>query len=599
MLAAVPPEAVASSPGTAFVTCPERIDQINIRVFGIPNESEDWTFSDTEGVMGFAPTTTGPFVQPFTVTVAYDNAGMGLAALAMRASDSPLSTEGHTTLEATDFDDETLEFPMFIEQIEEVNLTQLDDTALEANPGPSGGVRFFPDGETPGAAGTRTIKVTATTRYGTPGLTVLFDGWDVDDPSDGDRDGDADPVDNSGNGEARLSSRSALTNAQGEATIQFDTPRFAGDNFRLFAACGLQYLFSIRPDGTDVQDPQGDVLPQPGAAVADMLTIWRRLHVEADTMQAVDGNQITGKVGSVVNQAGGSGPESFVDLRMTRKTTSPRAKRVSLSRHYDGNAFEGGSVEIGGVRYTVIGNSGATLLVAGTVPTSASGSAAVLVDDDNLGGGTLDGDEGDAVPSPDTSLFEATLEKAYITPVLSTGGTAPFEDFDTDNGRVDMVDSYAFDGQSLKSRSSWVVYQLGAYEFFREYDFDPGTDAEARLGQTDLTAGNSLGTMVFAETIRDFGSVEAKCQRAGVAIHELFHLLSITGHVADGLMKAGCTGGTGLSAESLQQVRGLLIPGQPLATFPNQTAPPAPASTALRTAAAVTGMGVQGGIAAG
>jgi hypothetical protein len=253
---------------------------------------------------------------------------------------------------------------------------------------------------------------------------------------------------------------------------------------------------------------------------------------------------------------------------------------------------------VAGTRYDVLASSGDLILVAGTVPTSARGAPVVLVDDDNVAGGALDGDEGDPVPAPDTSLFAATMAPAYLSPVLHTGGTAPYMDFGTDDGSVDMTTAYRFDTAGLKSRSSWVTYQLGAYEFFRQYDGDGSGDAQFRLGQTDLTPGNSMGTMVFAETVRDFGATVGatpKCSPAGTAVHELFHLLSVNGHAADGLMRADCTGGTAPSAETLQQVRGLLVPGQPLAAFPNQTVPPvtqqAPAATetTARTAAPTQG----------
>lgn len=573
------------------MTCPERIDTITIRVYGEPNSTDTWHFSDSQSVMRFAETRSGPFVTPFQASVTYDSTGTTTKTFSMRAVSSPLATSGHTTIHVTN-GSETLQLGIFINQVVDVRLAELNGSSLGANPGPQGGLRFYPESPNLGDPVARTLRVTAHLKYPAAGLVVLFDGWDVDDPSAGDRDGDADPIDNSGNSEARLSSRTATTDTAGKASVEFDAPLFAGDNYRFYASCSPDYLFSIRPDGYELKDPDGDVLPTSGAAKSEMVTMWRHLHVEIDTMTPVDGNQVVAKVASVssyIDEVGN--PRSLVGLRGTRKTVSPRAKRVVMATDYDVDSFAGGSLEIAGTRYVVTGNSGDVISVRGTVPASAKGAPVVLVDDDNAAGGALDGDEGDAVPAPDTSMFASRLAKAYLSPVLHHGGTAPYVDFGSFTGSTamttDMTNAYRFDRAALKSRSSWVVYQLGAYEFFREHDNDPEDDPDLRLGQTDLTPGNSLGTMVFAETIRDHAvtaGATAKCSPAGTAIHELFHLLSVLGHVTDGLMAAGCPApsadpgaedsATQPSADTLRQVRGLLVPGQPIAPFPNQTVPP-------------------------
>ena len=71
-------------------------------------------------------------------------------------------------------------------------------------------------------------------------------------------------------------------------------------------------------------------------------------------------------------------------------------------------------------------------------------------------------------------------------------------------------------------------------------------------------------------------------------MHELFHLLSTNAHAADGLMSADCAGGTTPSAATLREVRALLVPGQPLAAFPNQAVPPLPATASASQTASAT-----------
>jgi hypothetical protein len=321
--------AVASDPAGDFMTCPERVDTLTITVVGDPGETDTWTFTDTAGVMGFAATSAGPFASPFQVSVTYDPAGEAEQVVSMRAASSPLSTSGHTTVRVSNGFD-TLSLGVFVNEIVDVELAEADGSTLQPNPG--GGLRFYPESPTPGAPEERAILVTASLRYPAPGLRILFDGWDVDDPGDGDRDGDADPIDNSGNSEASLSARAANTGAGGSASVLFNAPRFAGDNFRLFASCSADYLFSIRPAGTDLEDPDGDTLPTPGAAVSDMVTMWRHVHVEVDTMTPVDGNQVLAKVASVSQQVDGSGnPQTVIDLRGTRKSVEPRPKRVVMA----------------------------------------------------------------------------------------------------------------------------------------------------------------------------------------------------------------------------------------------------------------------------
>ena len=97
-----------------------------------------------------------------------------------------------------------------------------------------------------------------------------------------------------------MSAQSALTNAQGEATVDFTVTMNPSDNFRVVASLnGMDWLNSLTLKQPDTLGPV--MLPDgqtevPTAQRTDMLTVWRKLHVEFDTMLPPPDNEPFGTV---------------------------------------------------------------------------------------------------------------------------------------------------------------------------------------------------------------------------------------------------------------------------------------------------------------
>jgi len=97
-------------------------------------------------------------------------------------------------------------------------------------------------------------------------------------------------------------SRLVFTDALGRVTATFQVSPQPGDNYRAFAAYQGPWLNGIQipqNDGTlaRILDAAGNPLPTENArmvATPGILTVWRRLHVEVDSMGAVAGNTLHG-----------------------------------------------------------------------------------------------------------------------------------------------------------------------------------------------------------------------------------------------------------------------------------------------------------------
>jgi hypothetical protein len=87
----------------------------------------------------------------------------------------------------------------------------------------------------------------------------------------------------------------------GEATVEFSVTRQPGDNFAIAASTNPNDLNAVTVDGTELRTGGGATIDidcdgtEP-ICRTDMLTVWRRLHIEVDSMGAVDGNFIAGTI---------------------------------------------------------------------------------------------------------------------------------------------------------------------------------------------------------------------------------------------------------------------------------------------------------------
>lgn len=161
------------------------------------------------------------------------------------------------------------------------------DSALDANPNTGGGQRIFPDKDDPLDPLThQNVRVLAYVCPAMEGVTVYFKSFDIDDPS-----ANSSPVDSNGsNGsdnrgtpkQGTLSATSAVTDATGIASVVLSVTKQPGDNFRVAASCDEAALTSLNDNNVPANN-EPEIAGFSGR-VSEMLTVWRRLWIEMDSM---------------------------------------------------------------------------------------------------------------------------------------------------------------------------------------------------------------------------------------------------------------------------------------------------------------------------
>jgi hypothetical protein len=198
-------------------------------------------------------------------------------------------------------------------------------SVIDTNPNTGSGQRIFPDKDDPNAATDpythATVQVKALITPVKQNVTVYFQSYDLDDPSANMLPLDDDTGPDTGNdnrgtpNSGTLRVTSALTDASGIATVNFTTTMQPGDNFAVAASTDTAYLGTITIDGTNLKDNANTQIPATLACTSsavnacrtDMLTVWRRLHMEVDSMTQGNGNFVRGDIsGTAKIKVGGS-----------------------------------------------------------------------------------------------------------------------------------------------------------------------------------------------------------------------------------------------------------------------------------------------------
>ncbi len=106
-----------------------------------------------------------------------------------------------------------------------------------------------------------------------------------------------------------VSGVSCTSDANGDVTVDFTVTMQPGDNFTVAASQDLDYLVNLMPtsDGINLRDPNSIQIPAAkngsndclvttvNACRTDMLTVWRRLHIEVDSMDRAHENYVRGE----------------------------------------------------------------------------------------------------------------------------------------------------------------------------------------------------------------------------------------------------------------------------------------------------------------
>lgn len=483
------------------------------------------------------------------------------------------------------------------------------------------GLRIFPDKTTPTDPIDRTkVRVKATVFPAQAGQKIYFKTYDMDDPSF-----DVAPVDDNGNlgndnrgyvgpvgigtnglGKAgqigcpvgttltvpAICSTSnvnlgyAKTDANGIAVMELEVTKQPGDNFAVAVGQATNYLNNTKPIGADLKNgaqnvPTGigtTLIPSNAAVRTQMLTVWRRLHIEVDRMANVTtDNHVTGQITSAsVNSDG--------------RTTYDVLVNPSLEeRRFDKGRIVIGNVEPG---YQVYRNTSNTITLVGNpsgstaIPTNASFT--IYDDDDynddfNINGKLLNGDSGEQIlPIPESLKYIKNEDglhpnlkplnvfaNAYIKPeydwAVPFNDTIPFS-LNVEDTDVDASTPNAFLNQHRGSKNSegddfWVVYLILAYQGQSNKDGD-GYNIVGGINRGDpfqsgfsvfySDAGDcyknisclgtnvtqvpsgGVGSLIYQEVIRDANNTYALAnapidEQGTIAPHEIGHQFGLLG----------------------------------------------------------------------
>jgi hypothetical protein len=188
------------------------------------------------------------------------------------------------------------------------NVWEAIDSPLTNNAalgGPGGGLAIFPDRPSPLAASGNydRVRVKAFTTPAVSNLPIYFTSYDVDDPSANDPpvDYEAAGLDNRGSPFTGTFLTGPIVNSgtDGVAVATFKVSMKPGDNYRIVGSLFTDYgvNHSSRQNCTNgVVVDAGDI-EIPKKYATDMLTVWRHLWVERDTMSAanIDTESIVGE----------------------------------------------------------------------------------------------------------------------------------------------------------------------------------------------------------------------------------------------------------------------------------------------------------------
>jgi hypothetical protein len=408
------------------------------------------------------------------------------------------------------------------------------NAVLDANPGTiRGDLRIFPDLETATETNTARdyVEVVAKLGAAVSGVYVFFNAYDIDDPS---ADSTIDPngnrgEDNRGAGSGFVGDHWAITNSLGEAKVKFAVSHQPGDNFRFAAyAVGAEgavasaspgFAYPAWPtiSGTQLVTGQGPVAVANMVNATDIilasvqLTVWRRLHLEYDSMGAVSGNSLSKTIMLITPEGTGS-------------RVSFGGFPLPLAR------FENGTLEIklrwapGSKKYHISESNLDSVLTTTPVLSNALGLSlsATIFDDDGIKTSVSEfpsGDIGRTAGAPAlnwlgrqgyaTFPVENKMATAYILPVydlpsgyernvpfvLNCPQTNAAANAPTD---AELRSLTKFDNWSFQGQDYWIAYLLGAYQGPELSDGDPDTEDVFLSLSTP-----KVGAIIFTETNND------------------------------------------------------------------------------------------------
>jgi hypothetical protein len=213
------------------------------------------------------------------------------------------------------------------------------------------GLAIFSDKPDPASSGDfSAVTVTATITPAISNVTVYFHAFDVDDPSSTNApvDDETAVADNRGNSPDGEFDIALTTSTNGTCSTNFHVSMKPGDNYRVIASPIADFRSQYKAAQTN--DHGALVTTNSAQEIEDryttlMLTVWRRLHVEVDSMEAVTNNRV---VGDVTGIAGCTTGATNLTLSVNLRTgLNPQDNSTNLSTSTILGRFENGTIVLG------------------------------------------------------------------------------------------------------------------------------------------------------------------------------------------------------------------------------------------------------------
>lgn len=404
--------------------------------------------------------------------------------------------------------------------------------------GAAKGKRVFPDRKVPNET-TQRNRVFVRVKVGTPNMQVTLKAFDVDDPTS---DTTIDPNDSTtlgvgddnrtaavGNGSTHAEPKppffvvnnsttlTCTTNSEGIAVIANGTlPAMEvgwqpGDNYRVAVAVSnpsqLESLQVSSPSAAGYI--AGDSNQQPSSfngLVSPMLTTWRRLHIEVDTMTKWQGNKPS--------------PDRTTATGTSWATEGNRRSTVTLSAALPKGAdfYAGGFIKSGATQFDITNNTTTSITIhnpGGTTPPSQLelngfiGQTFEVHDDDDRGSGNSILDM-----LPQANVINADVKKAYArayieieeVPHSAEFNANPTIPFELNSGTLVNPFTSLDDSQNMGGadrKEYWYTLLVVAYQYTEGKDSDPTGEPIFR----GLTVGQSpvypRFSSIYVEGIRE------------------------------------------------------------------------------------------------
>jgi hypothetical protein len=453
--------------------------------------------------------------------------------------------------------------------VESTVFVPLTSNQLSINNNAGGGLRIYPESETPGAPVNNKINVKAKISSPRAGVPVYFKAYDLDDPSTDDL-----PIDSNGNGgrdnrsdaqmgdlcpfgslgceyDPSTDAVRAMTDSNGEAIVPFFlTTAHPGDNYAIIATTKAGEPNQIVVDRINLRNSVNNRILQENTDRTPMLTAWRKLHIEVDSMGIVQYNYASTRIDDEI-------------------VVGYHPVTIPLTNYLDSGRFQNGRMEVDGNFLYIDSNDTYSITVRSlygdviVFPTTGRERYRLYDDDDFNNDNSYNGfdaDNGEDVEALGDSfnLMQENDDKdcsdqycnafaaAYITPernLLRQYNTSniPFvqNNSSTDSNLVVQQIEQGRNSNSAENDNFWVVYVQIAYQPNVDRDCDANEEqCTAGITPTTITVNSVLnesevpiggpGSLIFIETMRDGDDSTNKFRIKDIP-HEIGHQFGIDG----------------------------------------------------------------------